>query len=506
MRNRIGMLGILLGSTMMLGCETGIGDGTDIPSTPVPRHEFPFTQFSEDAAAQLQISSPWKRAWSQYQGDPAGSGFLAVETNEIGELRWRRSIGQVINSSPVIGPDGTIYVGTAAGELIAVTPFGQERWRRDFFPDAVIMSTPAVAADGSIFVVYQQRDDEGEMVSTLNRVSTDGRWLWATYVGDTTASPKVLGEHVYLSTRMPGPQLMVFDFDANVVATARTTQCTPICGSGIDFGSIWDTAVNIADWACNCSPFILTLYCVPAHFDGFGCEFQAGGTLPMDVQIDPSVAVTDMPELAPDGNPLVVVANGFCMSAYRFHGSALEFLWQRDIYGNGCDFDPVQHTSPAIFADGRLVIGNVKGDVKAFDPLTGDRLWTYDAGEPVRAPASAIGAWTYVVSENYLHAIDEDGEQISAMRLTAESRNAPALSASYVYAVTSETVHSVDFGLDSRVVDHRISGGASTPAISADNRVYVVTLDGVLVAYGPSNAPPGTVGNLGGSTGDIAAP
>lgn len=510
MRYTLGTLIVIAGSIGLCGCETGIGDTTDTPATEAQRREFLAAQFAAETTAQFAASTPWRQSWSQYQGDPAGSGFLAVETDEIGAIRWRRMVGQVVNSSPVIGPDGTIYVGTAAGELLAIAPNGTERWRRDFFPDAVIMSTPAVAADGSIFVVYQQRDGDGKPVSTLNRVSPDGRWLWARLVGDTegstTASPKVLGEYVFLNANTPGPELMIFDFDANVVARRPTEQCTPVCGSAIDFGDIWNKVVSIGDVACCIPPLNITPFCLPDQLNGGACDFNGPGSAPVDVHVDPSVAVTALPALAPDGNPIVVIANGFCMSAYRFDAPALEFLWQRDIYGNGCDYKPVQHTSPAIFPNGKLVICNEKGEVEGYDPLTGDRLWSYDAGEPVRAPAAAIGSWIFVVSENFVHFIDENGEQIDAMRLTAPTRFAPAVSVSYVYAATTETVQGIDFLFDSRVVDKRIEGAACSPAFGPDGTVYVVTLDGILVAYGESNAPPGTISTGGGSTGDIAGP
>jgi outer membrane protein assembly factor BamB len=59
-----------------------------------------------------------------------------------------------VQSSPAIGPDGTIYVGSNDGHLYAVDPdTGTERWR---FPSSGnvgdIRSSPAIAADGTIYV------------------------------------------------------------------------------------------------------------------------------------------------------------------------------------------------------------------------------------------------------------------------------------------------------------------------------------------------------------------
>ena len=59
-----------------------------------------------------------------------------------------------VQSSPAIGPDGTIYVGSNDGHLYAIDPdTGTEKWR---FPSSGsvgdIRSSPAVAADGTIYV------------------------------------------------------------------------------------------------------------------------------------------------------------------------------------------------------------------------------------------------------------------------------------------------------------------------------------------------------------------
>lgn len=53
------------------------------------------------------------------------------------------------SSSPAIGPDGTIYVGSNYGTLHAISPAGTEVWRFETGSD--IRSSPAVSADGTIY-------------------------------------------------------------------------------------------------------------------------------------------------------------------------------------------------------------------------------------------------------------------------------------------------------------------------------------------------------------------
>jgi outer membrane protein assembly factor BamB len=76
-----------------------------------------------------------------------------------GTVRWRfafMSDEYVDHSSPAISADGTIYVGTSLGEgdggyIVAVNPNGTERWRK-LIATYVCRSSPAVASDGTVYI------------------------------------------------------------------------------------------------------------------------------------------------------------------------------------------------------------------------------------------------------------------------------------------------------------------------------------------------------------------
>jgi outer membrane protein assembly factor BamB len=74
----------------------------------------------------------------------SAAGWQNVLSND-----WTLNIRGRSDSAPAIGPDGTIYVGTWAGELWAINPEGAPKW---IFPAGnEIKSAPAVGPDSTIY-------------------------------------------------------------------------------------------------------------------------------------------------------------------------------------------------------------------------------------------------------------------------------------------------------------------------------------------------------------------
>ena len=69
-----------------------------------------------------------------------------------GSLRWRLRTGGITESSPVIGPDGTIYVGVLQ-HLWAITADGKKKWGPVGGYYNPIECSPVVLADESICCV-----------------------------------------------------------------------------------------------------------------------------------------------------------------------------------------------------------------------------------------------------------------------------------------------------------------------------------------------------------------
>jgi outer membrane protein assembly factor BamB len=77
--------------------------------------------------------------------------------NPDGTQKWKFTAGQGtpgqgesgLYSSPAIGADGTIYVGSWDYNLYAVKPDGTLRWK--FAAGNPVFSSPAIGADGTVY-------------------------------------------------------------------------------------------------------------------------------------------------------------------------------------------------------------------------------------------------------------------------------------------------------------------------------------------------------------------
>jgi outer membrane protein assembly factor BamB len=85
----------------------------------------------------------------QWRHDRRSTGRSPYAGPASPELAWEVSTGGHVSAQPVIGDDGTIYVGSHDHHLYAISPEGEIRWRRDL--GAPIYSTAALA-DGRVYV------------------------------------------------------------------------------------------------------------------------------------------------------------------------------------------------------------------------------------------------------------------------------------------------------------------------------------------------------------------
>ena len=74
---------------------------------------------------------------------------IVISSGEVA-LKWKYTTGGGVYSSPAIGSDGTIYVGSSDGDLYAINPDGTLKWKYE--TGYMVCSSPAIGSDGTIYV------------------------------------------------------------------------------------------------------------------------------------------------------------------------------------------------------------------------------------------------------------------------------------------------------------------------------------------------------------------
>ena len=109
--------------------------------------------------------------------------------NPDGSQKWTFATGAIVTSSPAIGADGTIYFGSYDDNLYALNPSGTLKWK--FATGSGIESSPAIGADGTIYVGTIDTSD------LLYAVSDGGQGIvaqkWAFKAGEDVESSPAIG-------------------------------------------------------------------------------------------------------------------------------------------------------------------------------------------------------------------------------------------------------------------------------------------------------------------------
>lgn len=119
--------------------------------------------------------------WPMFRHDLKHTGRSSYTGSSKNYLQWVYPVGSS-TSTPAIGTDSTIYVGSYDSNLYAINPDGTLKWK--YTTGDVIESSPAVGTDGVIYV--------GSNDNKVYAINPDGTLKWSYSTGgDVVSSPAV---------------------------------------------------------------------------------------------------------------------------------------------------------------------------------------------------------------------------------------------------------------------------------------------------------------------------
>jgi len=116
-----------------------------------------------------------------YIGSYGDKKFYAL--NPDGTLKWTYNTGSKIYDSAAIGKDGTIYIGSADKNLYALNPDGTLKWT--YTTGSYVYGSAAIGADGTIYI--------GNADKKLYAINPDGTLKWTYDTGYTISGSVAIG-------------------------------------------------------------------------------------------------------------------------------------------------------------------------------------------------------------------------------------------------------------------------------------------------------------------------
>ena len=437
-------------------------------------------------------------AWQNAHGDSANTGFARVDTAPANNLIGIAEIGPVApHANPVIGPDGTVYIGNLAGELRAFHPDGKPYWTRKINSDlGTFLASPVVGDDGSIYIVSTINTYRKD--SILHKFSPGGGWLfWKAFpeqfanttvanTGATNAPPNIWRfdgkEAIIVPVKVAsfgGEQLKLLAFSTNgaVLADQMVTSTVYEITGGSDLFDWVPSCLSLSLW--NDPVLCYTLEYLNGEWSDFLKDPQpqhfplAGAGFPL-----PGVAIRPGPK---GGAPSVIVSDG------RQDKVAYSFSPQSGF----SEVSRTQHlrrkltTPPVVQPNGNTVLGTADGlltfagpDFALLPSMTGLGILTAAPtrlGDGRLALVERSGAFRILSGNTIQWQADLAGESVASA----------AASCTHLFVASEHELATFDVRNMAKVGTWRWArGGLAAPVIGPAGQVYAITAD-VLFAFAP---------------------
>jgi hypothetical protein len=406
--------------------------------------------------------------------NPAGAGSLSVPGLGV--------FAPHVN--PAVGPDGTVFLGTADGRVVALRPEGEPYWNRELLPIGNrILLTPTVTSDGAVWVIGCVKPAQ-TVQWTIHRFINGGGypgprefplrfeaapWL----VGAPTVWRWNDAEVVLISAvyrRVAGHDLALLAYSLNGDLLDQWYHHIP--AGDVSSSGFWESLLD-------------ALMLLP-----LGSEFTPG-TFP-----NPPLPPFPGPDVAPrvgGGTPVITLVN-------RLEKKLMTFRFDATSGGASGTLVEVFHTDHApdvlwsnatLLPDAYTLVGTDEGLV--FGPPSAQaapraRIDHYNA---VFATPTVVADGRAIAVDRYATVLGIQGTSVvSRVQLNGLTAARPAASLSYVYVATEDGLHTLDATATTVVQTFPwLGGGGWAPVIGPRGHVYAMASNVLFIFRPPRQLP-----------------
>ena len=333
--------------------------------------------------------------WPMFHHDVRHTGLSPYVGSQTGALSWIYVTGFDVDSSPAIGSDGAVYVGSQDDSLYSLTSTGGLSW--SYVTGGDVSSSPAIGSDGALYV--------GSIDERLYALTSTGGLSWSYVTGSGVYSSPAIGSD---------GALYVGSFDGRLYSLTSTgglswsyvmgnnVYSSPAIGSdgalyvGQSYGRFYSlTSTGGLSWSYVTGTTIVSSPAIGSDetvYVGSG-DYRLYSLTPMGGLSWSYVtggSVNSSPAIGSDETVYVGSYDGRFYSLTSAGGLSWSYVTVSGVW-----------SSPAIGSDGALYVGSGDGRLYSLTS-TGGLSWSYLTGSDVdSSPAIGSDGALYVGSEDY---------------------------------------------------------------------------------------------------------